>query len=75
MFFTGIFVGLLKLINTVFNGKAEYIFSAEGVVSASAVPWFNLVVSAASIFFIGYTLYYISTLKEEVRMKYQNLLN
>ena len=73
MFITGVFVGQLKLINTVFNGKAEYIFSTEGVISASAVPWFNLLVSAASIFFIGYTLYYTSTLKEEVRMKYENL--
>ena len=73
MFSIGILVGALKLLNTVFNGKAEYIFSSTGVIPESLVPWFNLVVFSVAVFYVGYTLYFTSTLKEEVRMKYQNL--
>ena len=42
-------------------------------ISTSLVPWFNIVVTAVAVIYIGYTIYFTSHLKEEVIMKYQTL--
>ena len=68
----GILSALSKCVNIFLNGEVKYIFTNvnEIMIAASPIPWFNLVVTATAIFFIAYSLYFTSYLKEEVRMKY-----
>ncbi len=68
-------VGLTQCLNVFFKRYVDYIFSDKTditmpVIYTSLVPWFNLVVTAAAVFYIAYTLYFTSKLKEEVLMKY-----
>lgn len=54
--------------------KIHYNITSEhlSVVTSSAVPWFGILVAAASILFIGYALYFTHILREEIEMKYKN---
>lgn len=70
----GIIGGLARMINIFLNRDVQIIFSditdiTRPTFSASALPWFNLVVTATAIIYIGYSLYFTSTLKEEVTIK------
>ncbi len=74
----GIIAGLVKCINILLNQRVKMIHANESdvmmpIISSSPVPWFNLVITVTSIMYIGYTLYFISTIKEEVKMKYINI--
>ena len=74
----GIVAGLVKCINIFLNQSVKLIYTDESdfmmpIISSSPIPWFNLVITVTSIMYIGYTLYFISTVKEEVKMKYINL--
>ncbi len=71
----GILGGIARFVNIFLNREVQLIFSditdmTRPSFSASALPWFNLVVTATAIIYIGYSLYYTSVLKEEVDMKY-----
>ena len=44
--------------------------NAIGTVSEGLVPWFGVVVLLTEVAYIGFTLYTVSTLKEEVDLKY-----
>ena len=68
----GILVGAAKCANVFINRDVQ-IFISEvdmDIVAASAVPWFNLVVTATAVVYIGFSIYFTSTLKEEVKLKY-----
>ena len=74
----GIVAGLVKCINVLLNQSVKLIYTDESdfmmpIISSSPLPWFNLVITLTSIMYIGYTLYFISTVKEEVKMKYLNI--
>lgn len=80
------FTSIIKLVWVVLRYNASYTFVAtddgiEGIggldsidgisaITASALPWFNIVVIAAAALFIGYSFYLASELKEEVELKY-----
>ncbi len=69
-------VGLTQLLNVIFKRFVRLVFTditdvTMPTVYTSLVPWFNLVVTAASVAYILYTFYLVSTLKEEVSMRYQ----
>ncbi len=74
----GAAAGLVKCINVFLNRSVKLIYTDEAdfmmpIISSSPIPWFNLVITVTSIMYIGYTLYFISTIKEEVKMKYLNI--
>ena len=74
----GIIAGLAKCINLFLNQSVKKIYVDESdffapIISTSPIPWFNLVITITSIMYIGYTLYFISTIKEEINMKYLNI--
>ncbi len=41
-----------------------------GNVVSGAIPWFNLVILATAALYIGYTLYLLTSLKEDAQLKY-----
>jgi hypothetical protein len=72
----GILSGLTKAVNIFLNRDVQLIFTdisdvTRPTITASAAPWFGLAVAIVSIVYIGYSLYFISTLKEEVAMRYE----
>lgn len=68
----GILSALAKCVNIFLNGEVQFVFTTvnDVMIAASPIPWFNLVVTATAIFFIAYSLYFTSYLKEEIKMKY-----
>lgn len=73
----GLFTSLLKFINTTLFFRPQTNFSkVDGVlttITSSAVPWFGVLVMFSSIFFIGYTIYFMKVMREEVEMKCKKL--
>ena len=72
----GILAGAARLVNVILTGHVDFLYTditdiTRPTIAASPAPWFNVVVTATAILFIGYALYYASTLKDEVRMKYE----
>ena len=63
--FTSVFLNRDVEIHYAFVDDFDY----RPIVSSSA-PWFGVVVVLTSIIFIGYSFYFYSTLKDEVKMKY-----
>jgi hypothetical protein len=68
----GIFAALTKCLNLFLNGNAQVIFTSTNAVTTSSIPWFNLVVQLASIAYIFFSFYFISTLKDEIKNRYSN---
>lgn len=73
----GIASSLAKCVNVILNRYVKVIYTDIAdtqipTITSSPLPWFNIVVTACAVLFIGYTLYYTSTLKDEVRLKYEN---
>ncbi len=71
----GALAGVSRLVNIFLNHNVQLIFSditdvTRPAFAASALPWFGLVVVAATVLYAGYSIYYTSTLKDEVDMKY-----
>lgn len=56
-------------VKLLFTSAGDYFEPTPSIVS-SPLPWFGIVVAATSILFIGYSLYFTSLLKEEVKIKY-----
>lgn len=76
MIFGGV-AGLLKLVSVILHGWVKVVYSANGdelknAIISPAVEWIGLAVAAAAFVYIGITLYFISTLKDEVKMKYED---
>ena len=69
----GILAALAKCVNIFLNSDVQYVFTnaSDVMIAASPIPWFNLVVTVTAVFFIAYSFYFTSYLKEEVRMKYK----
>ncbi len=72
----GIFGGLIKLISVILHGYVKVIYSGadediSGTVVSPAVEWIGLAVAASALLYIGVTLYFISTLKDEVKLRYE----
>ena len=74
LFLISILLGFSKCINVFLNGNAQLVFSdttdvTRPVFSASSLPWFNLVITFLTIAYVVYSLYFASTLKDEVKLK------
>lgn len=75
LFSIGILSSLSKCLNVFINKDVKLVLTHPGTVSsttyvASGIPWFNMVVFTLSAIYIGYSLYFTSTLKDEIEMKY-----
>ncbi|MBQ7387179.1 MAG: hypothetical protein IJW03_03320 [Clostridia bacterium] len=70
----GIVAGATKLTDVALKYYSSLTLVAVdggiGNVVSGAIPWFNLVVLAGAVLYIGYTLYIISSLKEDIEIKY-----
>ncbi len=70
-----ILLGAVKCLDTFLSGDVQIIFSditdvTMPIMTAPAIPWFNIVVTACAVLYIGFSFYHLSTLKEEIKMKY-----
>ena len=70
----GFAAGLTKFISVMLHFNVKFIISdsSDSVTSpvvSSGIPWFGVVVGAAAIGYFLYTLYYFSTIKDELNGK------
>ncbi len=70
----GVISAFTKLMQIIINRNVKFITTnpggmGESIFTASAVPWFNLVVTITAVIYIAYSLYFISTIKEELNIK------
>jgi hypothetical protein len=65
----GFAAGITKFINVMLHFDVKFITSEDAPIVSSGIPWFGVVVSAAAIGYILYTLYYFSTVKDELNGK------
>ena len=75
IFIMAALAAVAKCLHVFLKAKTEIVFTNEsditaGAFSASVVPWFNLVVTATSILYIILSFYYLSNLKDEIKMKW-----
>ncbi len=70
----GLLVGLAKLADIIlkFFPKITYtdVGTGAATVVSSPLPWFNVVILAISVLYIGFSYYYTGILKEECELKY-----
>lgn len=70
----GIFAGLTKLADAVFKyfSTLKLVATDGGIgnVVMGLIPWFNTVIFIAALAYFGYTLYFLSSIKEDVELKY-----
>jgi len=76
-FIAGAVAGTVKLISVILHGSVKIIYAdnSEELMSAivsPAVEWIGLAVAVSAFVYIGVTLYFFSTLKEEVSMRYED---
>ena len=74
MLSSGILVGLIKLISVILHGAVKIVYTdkndiTQPTIIAPAIPWIGLAVFVCSAIYIGCTIYYISTLKDEIKLK------
>ena len=72
----GILAGLMKLISVIVHGSVKLLYSDKGeelndAIVSPSVEWIGLAVTVCAFIYIAVTLYFISTLKDEVKMKYE----
>ena len=79
-FIAGIAAGAIKLLSVILHGSVKLVYSdsSEGddlmnAVVSPAVEWIGLAVTIFAFVYIVITLYFISTLKDEVKMKYEEV--
>ncbi len=75
-FGTGILLVLAKCAEVFFYGSPRVLFTDPSdvtmpVIVSSAVPWFSALITFISVAFILSALYFFSTLKDEVKLKYE----
>ena len=66
----GIVAGGMKCINVFVNSDVQKIFTTEGLVFTSTLPWFHTTVTIAAVIYLAFTIYNNSILKDEVKLKY-----
>jgi hypothetical protein len=71
--------GIAKCVHVFLNKDVSVVITNPGQIGsssyvASTLPWFNLVVFATTALYIGYSLYFISCLKEEIDLKHETVL-
>lgn len=69
----GILAGAAKCVNVFLNSEVQIFFSETNTIFASSLPWFGVVVTFTALAYIGFAFFYISSLKDEVRMKYLSI--
>ena len=71
---SGILAALVNCIDVILYYNAQKILSDVNdtavTVITSSVPWFNVIITVSTLFFIGYTVYFTGVLKEECELKY-----
>ena len=77
LFGIGMALGVLKFVDMVFKYNMKVLFTNEDnplgdTVIASSVPWFSGFVFIISLLYIGYSIYCLTNLKEEVAAKYSD---
>ena len=75
IFIFGALTALVKCIDAFLNGSVILIFTNTNDVTAGAfyapsIPWFGLVVTVSAVLYIFFSFYYLSTLKDEVKMRF-----
>lgn len=73
---SGALAGIIKLISVIVHGSVKLVYSntdgeLQDAVVSPAVEWIGLAVTVFAFIYIGITLYFISTLKDEIKMKYE----
>lgn len=76
-FIAALTAALIKLISVILHGAVKLVYSDNGdelkaAIVSPAVEWIGLAVAVAAFIYIGVTFYFISTLKEEVKMRYED---
>ena len=71
----GILAAAARCANVFINAYVSFSYTYKDdvpslTVPVSVAPWFNIVIAALSLLYVGYSLYFFSTLKDEVKMKY-----
>lgn len=77
IFISGALASIAKCASVFINSETQIIFSDPndvtiGAFAASVAPWFNLVVTGTAVLYIFFTFYYMSGLKDEVKMRYSD---
>ncbi len=72
----GILLFIIRIVDVVFYGIPQIIFTNPSdvtmpVVVTSALPWFSALVSGVSVVFILLAFYFFSTMKDEVKIKFE----
>ena len=72
----GIAAGLIKLISVILHGSVKIVYSDSGeelnnAIISPAVEWIGLAVAIFAFVYIGVTIYFISTLKDEIKLRYE----
>lgn len=79
MFTIGGISGIAKCINVFLNRDVQVIVTRPNDIITSsyvtsALPWFGTLVFASAVIYIGYSFYFISTLKDEIDLRYSESL-
>ncbi|MBR5140753.1 MAG: hypothetical protein IKV16_06835 [Clostridia bacterium] len=76
-FIAALTAALIKLISVILHGSVKLVYSDNGnelkaAIVSPAIEWIGLAVAIAAFVYIGVTFYFISTLKDEVKMRYED---
>lgn len=66
----GIIAGAMKCIYVFVNSDVQKIFTEQGLVFTSTLPWFHTTVTIAAVIYLAFTIYNNSILKDEIKLKY-----
>ncbi len=69
----GILAAFTKCVNVFLNSEVQIIFTETDAITASILPWFGVLVTLTAVAYIAFNFFYMSTLKDEVKMKYTSI--
>lgn len=71
----GVLAQVVRLIDCIFKYHSKNILvsvdTSIGTVTEGLVPWFGVVVVIVEVIYIGFSLYAVSTFKDELQLKYE----
>lgn len=71
MFLLAALVNIGKCLNTIFNGIVQRLFTENGTMfTEPLLPWFGTAVFVLTAIYVAFSLYHISEIRDEVKMKY-----
>ncbi len=78
VFISGSLAGLVRLISVFAHGASKLVYTdkndiTQPVIIAPSIEWIGLAVAVLAIVYIGCTIYFVSTLKDEVNLKYEQV--